>query len=187
MPNKLNLMNKKFGYLTVIKEVPNKNNRTYWLCQCDCGNLKEIRTSSLTSGVTTSCGKCDLNKKEFRNPNISTEEKIKICPICQKTFSTNINNRIYCYDCSPSQDSGKFRKRAVKHQLILYKGGKCEKCGYNNCEGALQFHHIDPSKKEFILSEFEVTKFCSLDDLKREVDKCQLLCANCHAEVHYND
>ena len=37
MPNKLDLLNQKFNYLTVIKEAPSRNGKTYWLCQCDCG------------------------------------------------------------------------------------------------------------------------------------------------------
>lgn len=183
MPNKLNLIGQKFGDLKVIDNAPSKNGKTYWLCECKCGEQKIIRTTSLRDGSTTSCGKCRNNRK---NPNISDINKIKICPICSKEFSTNINNRIYCYECSPINDSSKYRKRAVKHQLILYKGGKCEKCGYNKCEGALQFHHIDMSQKEFQLSDSDITKNISLNDLKKEVDKCMLLCANCHAELHYN-
>lgn len=182
MPSKINILGQRFGQLTVIKEANSKNGRTFWLCQCDCGNQKEIRTTSLISGATTSCGECCKNHK---NPNISDKQKIKICPICGNQFSTNINNRIYCYNCSPKGDSSKYRKRAIKHQLIIYKGGKCEICGYDKCEGALQFHHIDMTQKEFQLSDVELTKNFTMDKLKTEVDKCQLLCANCHAEKHY--
>jgi len=42
------------------------------------------------------------------------------------------------------------------------------------------------SQKEFQLSDSDITKNISLNDLKKEVDKCMLLCANCHAELHYN-
>lgn len=47
----------RYGYLTVLaKAHPSKSGRTMWLCQCDCGNIKIIRTGDLTSGKTVSCG-----------------------------------------------------------------------------------------------------------------------------------
>lgn len=67
-----------------------------------------------------------------------------------------------------------------KEKLVEYKGGKCEICGYNKCLSALQFHHKNPEEKEFGLSK----KTYSFDKLKEEADKCILLCANCHAEIH---
>lgn len=178
MPNLRDLTGMRFGKLVVIERAPNRNGKTYWKCRCDCGTEKEIRGSSLTSNKPTqSCGKCT-------NPNIAQEEIEKICPICGKKYKTKANNRIYCYDCSPSQDSGKARQKAIKHQLILYKGGKCERCGYDKCEGALQFHHLDPTQKDFGIAEIGVT-LDNIDKLYEEVDKCLLLCANCHAEEHY--
>ena len=75
-----------------------------------------------------------------------------------------------------------------KDRLIEYKGKKCEICGYDKCEGALQFHHKDPSLKEFTLSHINLnnTNF-SLQKILQEIDKCELLCANCHAEKHYSE
>ncbi len=74
-------------------------------------------------------------------------------------------------------------RRRTKQRLIDYKGGKCERCGYcKDCPSAYHFHHLDPSQKDFGISENGSTR--KLDKLKKEVDKCQLLCSNCHAEVH---
>ena len=73
------------------------------------------------------------------------------------------------------------RRKQNKLLLVEYKGGKCERCGYNKCMGALDFHHIDPSTKEFCLTG-------NTFGIKRqmiEADKCILLCANCHREEHY--
>ena len=72
----------------------------------------------------------------------------------------------------------------VKHKLILYKGGKC---GYNKCEGALHFHHLNPKEKEFTVSQINLNEYFTLEKLYKEVDKCMLLCANCHAEEHYSE
>ena len=72
-----------------------------------------------------------------------------------------------------------WRKRK-KVELVEYKGGKCEKCGYSKCVNALEFHHLDPNEKDFGISG----KTWSLERLKKEVDKCILLCSNCHREIH---
>lgn len=76
------------------------------------------------------------------------------------------------------------RTHQKKLELIKYKGGKCEICGYDKLIPLVyDFHHIDPNNKTI-----EVSKILSkkpLDELKLEVDKCQLLCANCHRELHY--
>ncbi len=65
--------------------------------------------------------------------------------------------------------------------LIAYKGGKCERCGYDKSSRALEFHHLNPSEKDFGISKV-LTR--SIQSLKEEADKCVLLCSNCHAEVH---
>jgi hypothetical protein len=72
-----------------------------------------------------------------------------------------------------------WRKR-TKELLVEYKGGCCEFCGYNKCIEALEFHHINETTKEFALSGS--TK--SLEKQKVEADKCYMLCANCHRELH---
>jgi hypothetical protein len=74
-----------------------------------------------------------------------------------------------------------WRKR-VKQNLIEYKGGKCEICGYNRCNRALQFHHLNSDEKDFTISG----KSLSFEKLKNEVDKCILVCSNCHSEIHDN-
>lgn len=65
--------------------------------------------------------------------------------------------------------------------LIAYKGGKCEQCGYDKSSRALEFHHVNPAEKDFTVSKI-LTR--SIANLKEEVDKCILLCSNCHAETH---
>lgn len=72
-----------------------------------------------------------------------------------------------------------YRKR-VKQELVDYKGGKCQVCGYNRCNEALEFHHLNPKEKDFSLS----SQHKSIELLKKEADKCVLLCCRCHREVH---
>jgi hypothetical protein len=101
-----------------------------------------------------------------------------------------------CRDCNESDPSKFFGKmksqcgkchakdiakrlRNARATAIAYKGGKCERCGYNKCQAALEFHHIDPAEKDPTnLRAFKKER------LFAEVDKCVLLCANCHREEH---
>lgn len=76
------------------------------------------------------------------------------------------------------------RRKKVKSLLVEYKGAKCEICGYDKCQDALDFHHIDVNTKKFGLSSRGLTR--SLVSMKIEVDKCSLVCANCHREIHSN-
>lgn len=63
-----------------------------------------------------------------------------------------------------------------------YAGGKCILCGYKKCSRALSFHHRDPKKKDFGLADGGITR--SWEKTRKGIDKCVLLCANCHMEVH---
>lgn len=72
-----------------------------------------------------------------------------------------------------------WRKRA-KIKLVEYKGGKCECCGYNKCVGAMEFHHLNSEEKDFTISG----KSWSFEKIKQEVDKCIMVCSNCHKEIH---
>lgn len=189
MPKALDLTGKQFGLLTAIKKVNSRNHRTYWLCKCECGNEKEIQTAHLTCGLTKSCG-CQaavLSQKGIFNKDfIPFEQK---CPICQKMFLNKHNNRHYCYDCIPEGladfERQKAKQRAFKHYLVQYKGGKCEICGYDKCEGALEFHHLNRQEKDIEISKWNFNYNLDINVFLQEVDKCMLLCANCHREQHY--
>lgn len=75
------------------------------------------------------------------------------------------------------------RRRKVKLILVAEAGGCCQVCGYDRYPGALEFHHLDPSSKEFALSQRGVT--IALERAREEAAKCMLLCANCHAEAEH--
>jgi len=75
------------------------------------------------------------------------------------------------------------RRKKVREMALQYKGGKCEHCGYSKCSRALSFHHRDPKKKTFGVSSKGYTR--SWEKVKNEIDKCILLCANCHMELHH--
>jgi 5-methylcytosine-specific restriction endonuclease McrA len=74
------------------------------------------------------------------------------------------------------------RRKLVKVKSVEYKGGKCERCGYDKFVGALEFHHTNPNEKDFHISQSGHSR--SWERVKQELDKCILLCSNCHKELH---
>jgi transposase-like protein len=118
------------------------------------------------------------------NRHIGAERKPKIivdeCVRHGETEFVLENRGAYrCKRCR-SESVSQWRQR-LKQTLIAEAGGACAICGYSRHPSALHFHHIDPSTKEFALSQEGITR--SLQRARAEVKKCVLLCANCHAEV----
>jgi hypothetical protein len=79
-----------------------------------------------------------------------------------------------------------------KKEWVTYKGGKCTRCGYQSCVQALTFHHVNPELKRFYLTDGgqklgaygQGCRGRTKEEIYEELDKCALLCANCHAELH---
>lgn len=84
-----------------------------------------------------------------------------------------------CKDCFNQSTHERQKKNKLKY--VKYKGGSCQICGYDKCIEALDFHHLDPSIKEMSLSS---GRGYSFERAKAELDKCILVCSNCHREIH---
>ncbi len=112
-----------------------------------CKNCQKPINSTKTY-CSESCVEISKNKK------LGTKK----CADCKKTFPRTCENfykrsdrleefQSYCKDCYNKKTSK--RKRETKELFVKYKGGKCIICGYNKNNCALDFHHTDPSKKEY--------------------------------------
>jgi len=136
-----------------------------------------------------------LNKFGLKTKNLSFSETkpieygdYKFCPRCKENVQIeNFYNRrgkkfssVYCKQCTSNQTLE--RQRKLKKQCVEYKGGKCVCCGYDKYNGALEFHHVDSSKKDFTIAYLKLYTFN--DEIKKELDKCVLVCSNCHREIH---
>lgn len=76
-------------------------------------------------------------------------------------------------------------QRRKKEFAVAQFGGKCQRCGYDKCINALQFHHVDPLTKKFEPS-YVIMRF-TWERAFEELKKCILVCSNCHAELHYDE
>lgn len=84
------------------------------------------------------------------------------------------------YRCSSCVIEGVTKRRRQKKLLAVeYLGGSCLICGYNKSVWALSFHHV--RDKSFEIGDGNSR---SWEKIKAELDKCVLLCHNCHAEYH---
>jgi len=111
----------------------------------------------------------------------------KLCPRCNRVLKIDQfykrrralgDPTSYCRECLKVQAVERFRK--IKREAVDYKGGKCVSCGYSKNMRNLHFHHLDKSKKDFTISQVHCK---SLERIKSELDKCILVCSNCHGEI----
>lgn len=98
----------------------------------------------------------------------------------ETTFVLEGRNYYRCGQCRTNRVT-EFRRKN-KQKAIDYKGGCCERCGYSKCNAALEFHHLDPNEKDFGVSAKGLTR--PWEKIKIEIDKCILVCSNCHKEIH---
>lgn len=127
------------------------------------------------------CSKCNNTSSEL--------DKNKVCPTCKKIAKSTrkINARLRA--ALPKE---KKSINQTKLDMINRLGGKCVHCGYSRYLSALEFHHIDPTTKvalvSKLISQYNTTSTVrNYELLVAEVDKCLLLCSNCHAAKHYGD
>jgi len=100
-----------------------------------------------------------------------------ICRLCENKFKDyQSKNRTRCGSCNT-----KIRRFRSKAAAIALLGGKCTRCGWTGNQAALQFHHKNSAEKDFTIGNVSNK---SWDSLKKEMQKCILLCANCHMIEH---
>lgn len=112
-PKHEDLTGMKFGRLTVVKFDHKKGKKTYWLCKCDCGNTKLVRSDCLKQGQVQSCG-CLKKEQNYKNLTLYSKAKEityidKICPHCGKHFTvekTDKNRKFCSQECAYKHSRG---------------------------------------------------------------------------------
>lgn len=118
---------------------------------------------------------------------VQSEPLVRYCPGCMEMRGSGefylcrngLGRNKYCKPCANRQTV--LRQHRLKQAAVDYKGGCCGNCGYRRYIGSLEFHHLDPLQKDFNLAAAHCTNF---EKIQGELDKCVLLCANCHREEH---
>lgn len=144
-----------------------------------CGTIQEI--AQARSIRTAKCKNCEKH----------------ICLKCGKEFILPggrgyKSTRRFCYDCLPYETTNRvgrnmYHKLWVEYVLKQIKdryGTSCSICGYNKNYAALEFHHTNMKSKEFSPAVLIYSSY-DLEQIFKELDKCVLVCANCHREIHY--
>ncbi len=115
------------------------------------------------------------------------------CQICNKKLK-GLQTKFCCRKCQNQsgnqkhQDYAAQRARGKKRklELITQAGGSCNICGYKKNYSALVFHHLNPKMKDIRLDLRSLSNN-SMETIQNEISKCQLLCHNCHSEIHHPD
>jgi hypothetical protein len=166
----------------------------------DGKTYNEIRTILNCSKATISYHCKRHNVNFFKNKTLSSEEKdalnvfyktntlketakkfnISVTSVIR--YSENKHIKLTVEELKKNNYSRlKSHRQKLKERAIEYKGGECIKCGYTKCNRALEFHHLDPNEKDFTFGYYKVL---SWDKIIPELDKCILVCSNCHREIH---
>jgi hypothetical protein len=109
----------------------------------------------------------------------------RICPRCKllkllNEFYRRRDGRpsVYCKVCAAVECLE--RQVRFKEKAVAYKGGKCQRCGFVGPVVCYDFHHRDRATKTWSIA---VIRRRNWDSVVKELEKCDLLCANCHRIV----
>ena len=132
---------------------------------------------------TLNCSVCQTQKPES---DFFSNKKRKsgfdcYCKECRRIYS----RKHYKMQTEYYENKNIRRKKKTRAYVVDFRTGmKCARCGFDN-PAALDFHHLDPTQKEFSISQAHV-RGIGLERIKKEIEKCIILCANCHRIEHSN-
>ena len=160
---------------------------------------KKIKAVNLLGGKCKYCGENRPWLLNFHHKN-QDEKEIDISKIRSYRWSKIeqevLKCDLFCYNCHREIHSLINREdlRRTKQKNILFesiKSFECNICGYNKTKYALDFHHIHEENKKFSICELLVNnKVKNIEELElyilNEINKCQILCSNCHQDLHFD-
>lgn len=181
-----------------------KNNCSGWCRKCVNQHTIERCRKLKTELIQYKGGKCqkcsydkyqgalDFHHRNSEQKDFSISKKYRCSKLNDKIKNELDKCDLLCANCHREEHFYRaIEKQFAEHRkrkldFIEYKGGKCQKCGYNECQAALDFHHRNPEEKEFSICKRYGYRILS-ERIKKELDKCDLLCANCHREEHFDE
>ena len=127
------------------------------------------------------CTKCGKEKDESEFHKKMEKRLHAICKECKREYDNKwyANNKKRRDNLNRQAKERRIRNRNFIHEYKLSIG--CQICGYKKTYHALEFHHKDGNDKKYQIS---LMKTLSIDTIKKEIEKCMVVCANCHREIH---
>jgi len=135
--------------------------------------------------TTKKCSKCERELSIDNFPmqarkvdGVKKQSRRTECKDCYNEYFRNYmkNNKNH----QNRVRQGKRKRQQEVTDLKLAVG--CQVCGYKGCYSSLHFHHKDPEIKEYSIS-WGVQRQLSGDNIQKELDKCIIVCSNCHGEI----
>jgi 5-methylcytosine-specific restriction endonuclease McrA len=109
------------------------------------------------------------------------------CLNCDKRFIPMKSNHVCCSaQCSQRHQKNKLKFKKTEFIYEILKNASCRACGIRDIE-VLEFDHINPKTKIDNISNMMIKRVYKVEDVLREVKKCQILCANCHRKKTHKE
>ena len=133
-----------------------------------------------------------INTRKYEH--IKVDENEKYCPKCEtiklksEFYKKKLNSEVlqsYCKECN--HEDVKKRVKNIKLKMLDYKGNQCVDCKLHLNETKacdFDFHHLNPKEKDV---NFEIIRWKDWETITKELDKCVILCSNCHRIRHSDE
>lgn len=161
-----------------------------WICD------KRKRNGGCPAAMCREC-RAKMDKIRHKNPIQKQPVVIQCCKSCgdnnphswlaDSRRETGGYYRHICVECHKLVM--KTNWRTLKRMAIDFLGGECIKCGIrDDCYAIYDFHHKDINKKDFNIGDLFKGKYPrQFEEIKTELEKCELLCSNCHRRLHQEE
>lgn len=177
--SKVQYWKRKFGLHTNQREV---NSKLLKKCkECD----KDFRVKYPTQVF------CDHNCASLYHlkQNVKKKRIYQECIICGKILEYGNHRKKFCSEICWKENRRKYNREKKREKQKVLEDYKlsigCKVCGYKRCSDNLSFHHL--YGKDFRIRQDDLCSYLINGNkrVKKELDKCILVCKNCHGEIHY--
>lgn len=174
----LNLRNAGASYSEIVKQLGCSKGLVSYYCSKETGHDDSV---SNRQRIDFSSFDCNKSLQLLLEESVSRKHIADALGFNYQHVLKYAKSKGYVKSSLTGYASVKRRRKHIKLLAVAYMGGACAHCGYSKCLRALCFHHLDPNAKDFTIGQ---NSNRSWKAIKLELDKCALLCHNCHSEEH---
>lgn len=122
------------------------------------------------------CNKCGSEYEEYG-------QKARMCKPCRKAYNREYHAKRSEEAKNRKLENQKNRRKRILNEIREYKGKHGCSCCSESEPVCLEFHHTDPDGKDFNIADALKSGY-SLDRIMTEIEKCIVVCSNCHKKIH---